>query len=1049
MRKVLLLLTLIVLSASGSVSADTNPKREMRAAWLATVYNIDWPSSKTLSAANMKTELTGILDKLQAANFNAVCLQVRPMGDAFYNSTLEPTSAYVAGTRGATLSWDPVAYFVSECHKRNMEAHAWINPYRLPYTLSTSLAFDKKVTNNGWSLTFKNSSGTNLRVLNPGIAAVRKHITSVIKELVTKYDIDGVLFDDYFYPEGMPLGSGYDYTQYSSYVTTTEAAGKTPMSQADWRRNNVNKTVKMVSDTIKSVKPYVRFGIGPAGVAGKNAAAYGLPACYAGNDWVYDGIYCDALAWLKAGSIDYISPQIYWARTHSTNPYEPIAKWWSEVAVHFGRHFFASQSTSSMSATEIAAQIDINRQQTLTSEPGSIFYNTTNTLSDLASIKTKFKYPAAVPEMTWYKNTSAPGTIKSLGMASGSLTATSVFGARYIFYAIPEGTDRIAAASTDHAGLKPKYILGITYSNKIAVPADRQTGYWYAAALLDRYGKEWELTTLNEPASEPAPAPELFYPDNGFRFEGDDVLLALTPNGSTTYTVQVSASSSFTKIAYSTSSHMVDTEGKYQFLFPANRLGGAGTYYWRVLVTKTGYLSSYSEVRHFEIPDRETGSDYTVITDGNEYDYMESGTDGTKLRLTSAWIRSDIHGNKPAFNLGSTGTDNNHRDIAVSVRDGAVYMLEATVGNKTTPVYLRRYSAATGARLADLRLSFADDFLNACYSPVNTVMADSKGNILVSGLKLANSGSLVLGRVDMETGAVTTVATLGNVTERVDHTGAYGDIDGTLYVFAVGSSGSTVHRWKVQGGTVTHASFSLTDAMGLAPRVFPVSSTVFFLDSHNCGFESFKWGTAIPQGRFSSAATSLAPTSKVDGGVYFTYEGVPMICYASKCATADGAARYTLASGANLPSSYSGLKSLWEFPSNAGGLGTQLPANDWGTPVAYLPPSDVTASATVSAPGYIIVHSPLNGIAGYKIDKVVASGVILPQEDIAAGITVGTDRITLPVTASEITIYNIVGIPVATVRDSAEISRPAGTGVFILVARTESGVIRSKINLQE
>lgn len=916
----------------------------MRAAWLATVYNIDWPSKNSLSASAMQSELTAILDKMQNANFNAACLQVRPMADALYKSTLEPASAYVAGSRGKSLTWDPLDFFIKECHKRNMEAHAWVNPFRLPYTLSSTIALDKKVADNNWSLAYTrvDSDGkkTNLRIFNPALEDVRNHICQVIKEIVTKYDVDGVMFDDYFYIEGLPLGSGYDYPQYDAYVKAQKAANKTAVSQKEWRRMQVNATVKAVNNAIKSEKPYVRFGIGPAGVAGKSASKYNLPACYKGSDWVYDGIYCDPLAWLSEGSIDYITPQIYWARNHSTNPYEPIAKWWSEVAKHFNRHFFSSQK-SQLGGSEMQAQIDINRNHTLTDAPGSVFYNTTNTLSVISSIANKFPYPAAVPEMTWYDNKTAPGVIKSLTKSGSTLTATAVNNSRYVFYAVPSSVSKKDAQSSTHAGLKAEYVLAYSYNNAVTIPSGKATGYWYAAALLDRYGKEWDLVTIDEPASG-----------------------------------------------------------------------------------------------------------YKPVSDGNVYDEIGSISNNGNIRLTSSWIRSNLHGNAIDFKLGSTGAENYYRDLAVSTKDGLAYLMEAVTASKTAPVYLRRFVASTGEELDPLKLVLPDAFVNACYSPVNSVMSDGKGNILVSGLKLANSGNLSLGKVDTATGNVTIIATLSDASERIDHTGVYGDADGTLYVFAVGSSSNVAHRWTVTGGKATHNSFNLTAAVGLSPRIHAISATQFFVDSSKNGFELFTWGKGAATASFAQA-TQLKPRLETDGGVYINYNGVPMICYAAQSANSshDGAAKFRLAYGPSLPASYSGLQPLWMFPSNEGGMGTIWASNDWGNPVAYLPPSETATESDVTSPGYIIVLSPRNGIAGYKLDVVKQSGVIVAENDIAGNITIGTDVITLPVVAKNISLFNISGMVVETVGNSAEIRKPAVPGVYILTAVTESGTIRKKIEI--
>ena len=203
MRKILpLVITTLCLLCSSVINADTYPKQEFRAVWMCTVWNLDWPTQKGTSSsiqAAQKEEMTKYLDILAKDGFNAVFFQVRSMCDAMYKSSYEPWSSYLTGNRGTNPGWDPLSFVVSECHKRGMECHAWVNPYRFSTGSNWTTSNDNAMKNNGWLLTYGSTV-----ILNPGHSSARWRIVNVCKEIVNNYDIDGLVFDDYFYPNGIP-----------------------------------------------------------------------------------------------------------------------------------------------------------------------------------------------------------------------------------------------------------------------------------------------------------------------------------------------------------------------------------------------------------------------------------------------------------------------------------------------------------------------------------------------------------------------------------------------------------------------------------------------------------------------------------------------------------------------------------------------------------------------------------------------------------------------------------------------------------------------------
>lgn len=498
------LLLLTALSWGGIILAEEPVKREFRAVWLSTVYCLDWPTDNTGEALQgttasvvmkQKRRLREIFDQMKEHRFNAIFFQVRPMSDALYKSSYEPTSSYLTGVRGFRITWDPLAYAIEEAHKRGLELHAWVNPYRWAGSASVdwNTSWDKEIKEKGWILT--SNSG---KILNPGLQEVEDHIVKVCQEIVTQYDVDGLVFDDYFYNSGTPEDeSAGDYGTYKSSGTT--------MSMADWRRDNVNRMVKAVYRMVQEHKPYVRFGISPAGVASGGAADAGIKPFEGASDWQYAGIYSDPLAWLKEGVVDYISPQLYWRNNHPTNPFAPLTDWWSRTAEHFNRHHYASHSISSLSNTsttadweEYATQIRDSRRSTRNNATGCVLFRSGFISGPNAKGLGKyleedaFARPAIVPEITWkeHKDYEAP---KGVVLSGNELQwdGPTDEPVRYSVYAIPADMDYDKALRTDGDGISTEYLLDISYENSYALPEEKTEGYAYAVCVLDKYGREY------------------------------------------------------------------------------------------------------------------------------------------------------------------------------------------------------------------------------------------------------------------------------------------------------------------------------------------------------------------------------------------------------------------------------------------------------------------------------------------------------------------------------------------------------------------------------
>ena len=301
----------------GSVRAEEDT--ELRGVWVSTVANIDYPSRQTTNSETLKSEMIEILDNCKSMGFNAVFLQVRPCGDAFYNSSVFPWSKYLTGTQGVAPDngFDPLRFAVEEAHNRGIQLHAWINPYRITNSSSDNnklASNNPAVLNPGLVLTDSNGK----MYYNPGDSASIDLIVNGAVEIVENYDVDGIHMDDYFYPDA----SFNDDTTYSFYKDEYP-------NKADWRRANVNKLVQTLDERLHSVKPSIQFGISPRGIwANKDEMAEGSDTRGGGS---YSTIYADSRAWVKNGWVDYIMPQIYWNIGYEIADYTVLCNWWSDV----------------------------------------------------------------------------------------------------------------------------------------------------------------------------------------------------------------------------------------------------------------------------------------------------------------------------------------------------------------------------------------------------------------------------------------------------------------------------------------------------------------------------------------------------------------------------------------------------------------------------------------------------------------------------------------------------------------------------------------------
>ena len=496
--------------------AETPLKHEFRATWLATVSNIDWPRTKATDATKrqqQQKELTDIFDKMVAGNMNACCMQVRSLCDAMYQSSYEPWSAALTGTRGKDPGYDPLAFAIEEAHKRGLELHIWVNPFRV--TSSGSIATSDKVWQNAsdWIIKYDNGSFKG-QIIDPGFPEARAYVIKVLMEIVNNYDVDGILMDDYFYPYGGTTTE--DSNSKSKYkpsnVVDVNQDGDT---DDDWRRANVDSCMKMLYDQLQAVKPWVRFGMGPFGIwttQKKAAQAYGisLPNGIVGLD-DYDVQACNTVEWVKQGWVDYINPQLYWSTDYAGQDYDVLCEWWAkDVCEHFSNqlpngkkvHFFSSQAAYHAyddykgyddGVAEIQKQIDANRANLSSGYTGSVFYNTTaycKMYDQLAA--SHFQEKALPPAMDW-KSENTLAAPSNLTISGKKITWQHATAERFTVYVYPKDLD-FATAQKD-----ARYLQDVVYGKSWELSeVEDWNNTTVAVCSYDRYGVEHGVAIYGE-----------------------------------------------------------------------------------------------------------------------------------------------------------------------------------------------------------------------------------------------------------------------------------------------------------------------------------------------------------------------------------------------------------------------------------------------------------------------------------------------------------------------------------------------------------------------
>lgn len=484
-----LLVLLMLLCIVGVTDAQNRfLKREFRGAWIQCVNG----QFQGMSAQQMQQMLTRQLDYLQDAGINAVIFQVRAEADALYRSSFEPWSRFLTGVQGKAPSprWDPLQFMIDACHERGMELHAWINPYRAKTKGTAALSPNHPY--NKFPERFIEYDGQ--LYFDPGLPENRKYICMIVRDIVSRYDVDAIHMDDYFYPYPNPAVKFRDDPSFAQY-------GRGYANKADWRRDNVNVLIKEIHQTVRACKPWVKFGVSPFGIYRnqKNdpngSATNGLQN--------YDDLYADVLVWVNNGWVDYNIPQIYWEMGHKAADYTTLVRWWAKNSAH--RPLFIGQDVmrtvkardlQSPSIHQMAAKMRL--QRSFSTIQGSCQWYSTALVQNPGNYGTMLKqeyhrYPALMPKFTFMDN-EAPGKVKKL-------KPVWTEDGYMLFWTAPKAKNEMDKAvqyvvyrfrKDEKVNLDDATrIVAITRSNYYKLPYENgKTKYRYVVTALDRLQNE-------------------------------------------------------------------------------------------------------------------------------------------------------------------------------------------------------------------------------------------------------------------------------------------------------------------------------------------------------------------------------------------------------------------------------------------------------------------------------------------------------------------------------------------------------------------------------
>ncbi|MDR2275302.1 MAG: family 10 glycosylhydrolase [Sphingobacterium sp.] len=436
------------------------PKKEMRAVWISTAWGLDWPNG-AYGGTQQKQAYVAMLDKFKALKVNAVFFQVKAMGDAFYNSPYEPWAVSITGTRGKDPGYDVLKFLIEEAHNRGIEFHAWMNPYRIATRAGSSSSYPALHSSikSDWVV-----SHEKIQIYNPAVPEVRTRLADIIKDLIAKYDVDGVHFDDYFYPDpasaGQMVADQVDYEKYGQDYTTIAA----------FRRGNVDKAIQMIHDAIVASKPSVVFSVSPA----------------ASKDYNYNTLYADIAKWCQQGWLDLLIPQLYQEVGNSANDYQMNLAIWGQhnysAALVIGHAIYKfgdpAQGAAFQSVVELDKQFSLSKKNK--KAVGSVLYSAKSVMDNKIGITDKlatlYQHPAVMPFMG-RSTLPVPAAVGNLKVSGDKLTWAKSEGMKAVVYYFPQPTAE---------GL----VLAVTDAGELAIS---QKGY-YCVSFINKDNKEGKVS---------------------------------------------------------------------------------------------------------------------------------------------------------------------------------------------------------------------------------------------------------------------------------------------------------------------------------------------------------------------------------------------------------------------------------------------------------------------------------------------------------------------------------------------------------------------------
>lgn len=470
-------------SVQGGV--ELHPKREFRGAWIQAVNG----QFTGMGEPEMKKYLTDMLDNLQKVNVNAVIFQVRVEGDALYESRYEPWSRFLTGVQGKSPGWDPLAFMVDECHRRNMELHAWINPYRARTKGTAKVAANHRSAKSPKD--FIEYEGQ--LYFNPSLQSNRDHICGIVRDILHRYDVDGLHIDDYFYP--YPT-AGKEFAD-EAWFNKSGAADK-----GHWRRENVNTLIYQLHRTVREVKPWVKFGVSPFGIY-RNESSWEFGSKTNGLQ-CYDDLYADVLHWIEQGWVDYCIPQVYWEIGHKAADYDELVKWWAKYAskrpLYIGQDVqrtIKAKDAGSPTGNQQAAKYRMQRAQG--NVQGCCFWDAASAANNVDGYRDylatgMFRYPALMPQYTFIDD-KAPSKVDGVSLIeeNGERVLVWLLGKdaakdeqnapyRYVVYCFANGEK----VKLD----KPENIIAITSKPYFRLPKELDGKYTFVVTVLDRLQNE-------------------------------------------------------------------------------------------------------------------------------------------------------------------------------------------------------------------------------------------------------------------------------------------------------------------------------------------------------------------------------------------------------------------------------------------------------------------------------------------------------------------------------------------------------------------------------